>query len=88
MKRMLPPSGAAIETSIPRPGGGESIYRMQKDGTVHVSDADAKTLRKAGYTEASAGGWVQAAGWVCDDCGFHGFFRRCGRCGGENTRKP
>ena len=88
MKRLLPPSGQAVETGVPRPGGGESVYRMQKDGTVHVADSDAAVLKQAGYTEPNAGGWIRASGWVCDDCGFHGFFRKCGKCGGVNTHKP
>lgn len=86
MKRLLPPDKAVIETSIPRASGGESIYRMRKDGTVHVADADAKLLKKAGYTEPMLGGFARADGWVCKDCGHHGYFRKC-KCGSHNTRR-
>ncbi len=27
-----------------------------------------------------------AVGFVCTSCGFHGFFRECGRCGGTCER--
>jgi hypothetical protein len=87
MKRLVPPDKAVVETGVPRPGGGESVYRMRRDGTIHVSDADAKMLKKAGYTEPSLGGFARAAGWICDECGFHGYFRKCGKCGSENTHK-
>lgn len=87
MKRLLPPDKAAIETGVPRAGGGEVVYRMRKDGTVHVSDRDAKLLKKAGYTEPQIGGFARAAGWICEACGFHGYFRKCGKCGSLDTRK-
>lgn len=86
MKRMVPPDRAVVETGVPRPGGGEAVYRMRKDGTIHVSDSDAKMLKKAGYIEASIGGFARAAGWICNDCGFHGYFKKC-KCGSENTRR-
>jgi hypothetical protein len=84
MKRLLPPDKAAVETGVPRRGGGEVVYKMQRDGTIHVNDSDYKALKAAGYTEPSLGGFARAAGWVCEDCGFHGYFRRC-KCGSENT---
>lgn len=87
MKRLFPPDKAAVETGIPRPGGGESVYRMRKDGTIHVPDSDAKALKAAGYTEPSVGGFAKAEGWMCRDCGHHGYFRKC-KCGSENTRRP
>lgn len=27
-----------------------------------------------------------AVGFVCTSCGFHAFFRKCGRCGGDCVR--
>lgn len=86
MKRLVPPDKAVVETGIPRRGGGESVYRMQKDGTIHVADSDYAALRKAGYTEPNAGGFAKAAGWVCNECGFHGYFKKC-KCGSEDTRR-
>jgi hypothetical protein len=87
MKRLVPPDKAVVETGIPRRNGGESVYRMQKDGTIHVSDSDYALLRKAGYTEPTLGGFARAAGWICNGCGFHGYFKKCGRCKSEDTRK-
>ena len=77
-----------METGVPRPGGGEVVYRMQKDGTVHVSESDAKLLKKAGYSEPNAGGFARAKGWICQDCHFHGYFKVCGRCGSEDMKRP
>lgn len=78
--RLLPPDKAVFETQVPR----GVVYRMQKDGCVHVDERDAKTLREAGYTQPSLGGFARAAGWVCQDCHFHGYFKKC-KCGSENT---
>lgn len=86
MKRMVPPDRAVVETGIPRAGGGESVYRMRRDGTIHVPDSDAAMLKKAGYIEAQVGGFARAAGWICNECGFHGYFKKC-KCGSEDTRR-
>jgi hypothetical protein len=83
MRRLVPPDKAAIETQV-----GSRLYTMGKDGTVRVSDADAKALKQAGYTEPNAGGFAKADGWVCQDCGFHGFFKKCGKCGSEDMKRP
>jgi hypothetical protein len=87
MKRLLPPDKAVLETGVPRANGGETVYRQHRDGTIHVADADVRALKQAGYTTPSAGGFARSHGWRCDDCGFHGYFRLCGRCKGENTRR-
>lgn len=86
MKRLLPPDKAVVETGIPRRNGGESVYRMRKDGTIHVPDSDVRALKQAGYTEPAAGGFAKAEGFICGVCGFHGYFRKCGRCGGDGRR--
>lgn len=88
MKRLVPPDKAVVETGVPRAGGGEVVYRQRRDGTVHVSDSDAKLLKKAGFTEPNAGGWVKARGWVCQSCGFHALFKKCGKCGSEDMKRP
>lgn len=87
MKRLLPPDKAVIETGVPRANGGESVYRMQRDGTIHVSDHDYALLRKAGYSEPMAGGFAKAHGWICNECGFRGYFKKCGRCKSEDSRR-
>lgn len=84
MRRLVPPDKAVVETGVPRRGGGEVVYAMRKDGTIHVSDSDYDVLRKNGYTEPNLGGFARAAGWVCNDCSFHGYFKKC-KCGSENT---
>jgi hypothetical protein len=83
MKRMVPPDRTVVETQI-----GSRLYTMGKDGTVRVNDADAKALKAAGYTQANAGGFAKALGWICQDCYFHGYFKVCGKCGSEKMKRP
>jgi hypothetical protein len=83
MKRLVPPDKAVIETQV-----GSRLYKRNKDGTVHVSDADAKALKKEGFFEPNAGGFAKAAGWICEACGFHGYFKKCGKCGSEEMKRP
>lgn len=80
MPRLVPPDKAVAETQVPR----GTVYRMQKDGTIHVDERDVKALRQAGYTQPSLGGFARADGWVCHDCGHHGYFKRC-KCGSDKT---
>jgi len=80
--RLLPPDRAVVETEVPR----GIIYRMGKDGTIDADERDVKTLRKAGYAPPQLGGFARAAGWICQDCHFHGYFKKC-KCGSENTVK-
>jgi len=82
MRRLLPPDKAVLETQI-----SGVVYRQQKDGTIHADDHDYSALKKAGYTEPMAGGFAKAAGWVCLNCGFHGYFKLCGKCKSENTER-
>lgn len=83
MKRLVPPDRAVAETQV-----GSRLYRQMKDGTVHANDADVKVLKQAGFSEPNAGGFAKTEGFVCDDCGFHGYFRKCGKCGNEQMKRP
>jgi hypothetical protein len=83
MKRLVPPDKAVAETQV-----GSRLYRQMKDGTVHANDADVKVLKEAGFFEPNAGGFAKTKGWVCDDCGFHGYFKVCGKCGSEEMKQP
>lgn len=73
--RLLAPATGAVEVSTDR-----NNYRGR---IIEVSDrADIKELRAAGYTAASVAGTTSKAdGFECSECGFRGWFRRCGRCG-------
>jgi hypothetical protein len=83
MKRLVPPDKAVLETQI-----GSRVYRQGSDGTIRVPDSDAKALKREGFTEPNAGGFAKADGWVCIDCGFHGYFIKCGRCNSDNMKRP
>jgi hypothetical protein len=82
MKRLVAPDRAVVEGQI-----GNVVYRQQKDGTMHVDDHHAAALKREGWFEPNAGGFAKAKGWVCDDCGFHGYFKKCGKCGSESMTK-
>jgi hypothetical protein len=82
MKRLVPPDKAVLEGQI-----GNVVYRQQKDGTMHIDDKVADAFKREGWTEANLGGFARAKGWVCQDCGFHGYFKKCGKCGSENMER-
>lgn len=89
MRRMIAPNDTMREVQIQ--GARTSAtrtYRWGKDGTVRVdSAADAKALREAGFTEAGIGGAGSKGGFVCQACGFHTWFKKCSRCGGEGVKE-
>lgn len=89
MKRLVAPDSAVVESSVQGArSGAEVVYRRQKDGAIHVNnDSHIKAFKSMGYREAHAISGVRASGWVCNICGFHGFFKKCGRCGGTDTVK-
>jgi hypothetical protein len=84
MSRMLAPDDACKGVDVPF--GRAKSY----DGNIiSVTDpAHARALRAAGYSDASiAGTPARAAGRQCGECGFNGWFKVCGRCGGECTTR-
>jgi len=60
-------------------------YRADRKGFLEVNNAsDAKALKESGFVEASLMGVADAGtGRICENCGFNGFFKLCGRCGHE-----
>jgi hypothetical protein len=81
MPRLLSPDDACISVKVPT-YGGERKY----DGrTIDVSDpTHIRMLKQQGYVQADvSGGPSRAGGYRCAECGFHGFFKVCGRCGGD-----
>lgn len=70
--------------------GGKSYYADRK-GTYEVNDRNAiAALKREGFTEASLMGTTDKAGlgFTCSECGFGSWFRKCSRCGHENTSTP
>jgi hypothetical protein len=72
-----------IETSQT---GRTRTIRTDSKGFFNVDSAmDAKTLKDAGFAEASLMGVANSGtGVICVGCGFNGFFAKCGRCGHDN----
>lgn len=62
--------------------GGKVIPRA-KDGTFHVSGADAILLKKSGDFAVAGVTFRNAQGFKCLDCGFVALVRKC-KCGSEN----
>jgi hypothetical protein len=66
--------------------GRKHTLRTDSKGFFNVDSAlDRKTLKDAGFAEASLMGVADTkSGVICVECGFNGFFARCGRCGHDN----
>lgn len=88
MRRLVAPNDTLRSVEIEGARTGyKKVYNWSKDGTVHVDNpAHVKALRDAGFTEAGVGGAGGSGGFVCQDCGFHAWFKTCSRCGGEGVR--
>ena len=74
MSRLLSPADALTEVDV-----GRNRYRGRIVDDPHP--ADARLMRQFGYTVASTAGPAHTGGRQCIDCGFRGWFTRCGRCG-------
>lgn len=84
MSRLLSPDDKCLGVDVPY-GRRHGSY----NGTViDVTDPlHARLLKKAGYTSADVSGSpAKASGFICPGCGFKGFFKTCGRCGGACER--
>lgn len=81
MPRLLSPDDACVEVDIPTVGGS----RRYSGTTIEVTDPrHADVLKRVGYTVADVSATpVRSRGYTCTECGFHGFFKVCGRCGSD-----
>ena len=82
MARLVAPDKGVKETVI----GGRK-YNPDKGGIYNVeSKRHTELMKREGYFEASLNpishGDTQK-GFTCVQCGFNGWFRKCGRCGHE-----
>jgi hypothetical protein len=59
---------------------------IAKDGILDVPSHVARDLVKHDECFYPANQPRGAEGFICQACGFHGFFRTCGRCGGACER--
>jgi hypothetical protein len=87
MGRFVAPDRGVRETVI---GGKE--YRPDKSGLYNVENkSHAEAMKREGFFEASLNPYSQGdrkRGFTCVQCGFDGWFRKCGRCGHEATDTP
>lgn len=83
MGRYVAPDKGVKETVI-----GGKTYRPDKGGIYNVdSPRHARAMKAEGYFEASLNPYAEGdrkRGFTCVQCGFDGWFRKCGRCGHED----
>ena len=83
MGRYVAPDKGVKETVI-----GSKTYRPDKGGIYNVdSPRHARAMQAEGYFKASLNPYSEGdrkRGFTCVQCGFGGWFRKCGRCGHED----
>jgi len=83
MTKIVAPDKGVRETAI-----GNKLYKPDRGGLYNVeSKSDIKAMKSQGYFEASLNSYSQGdaqKGYCCVECGFNGWFRKCGRCGYES----
>ena len=87
MPRYVAPDRGVKETVI-----GGTRYNPDRGGIYNVENrSHAAVMKREGFFEASlnpiSDGDAQR-GFLCVECGFNGWFRKCGRCGHEATDIP
>ena len=82
MGRLVAPDKGVKETVI-----GGRTYNPDKGGIYNVENKrHADLMKREGYFEASLSPISKGdhgRGFECVECGFNGWFRKCGRCGHE-----
>jgi hypothetical protein len=79
--RVCMPQG--LVGGIDHPRAGRIIAR---NGIADVPDHIARDLIRFDGCFPAAGKPSGVDGFICVDCGFHAYYRTCGRCGGECVR--
>lgn len=83
MGRYVAPDKGVKETVI-----GGKTYNPDRGGIYNVENPrHAKAMKAEGFFEASLMGATTNGqlGYTCAECGFGSWFRKCSRCGHENT---
>ena len=86
MTKIIPPDRGVKETVI----GGKSYYQSRQGSFEVTNPKHIKAMKAEGFFEASMMGATtdQTLGYTCSECGFGSWFRKCSRCGHENTTNP
>lgn len=85
MGKYVAPDRGVKETVI-----GGATYNPGRNGIYNVDNAShGAAMKREGFIEASLMGATSAGiGYTCAECGFGSWFRKCSRCGHENTTPP
>lgn len=84
MARLLSPDDKCVQVDVPTVMGNRRYSGQTIDVT---SPSHERVLRRLGYTVADvAAAPGRAKGYTCGACGFHGYFKVCGRCGASCER--
>lgn len=86
MGRYIAPDKGVKETVI-----GGAKYNPDRGGIYNVENRrHADAMKREGFIEASLMGATtnSEVGYTCSECGFGSWFRKCSRCGHENTKPP
>jgi hypothetical protein len=87
MSKWIAPDKGVKETVI----GGKSYY-TNRQGVYNVENrAHQKAMKAEGFFEAALNPYSaqdNTRGFNCVECGFGGWFRKCGRCGHESQDIP
>ena len=87
MPRYVAPDRGVKETVI-----GGVKYIPDRGGIYNVENrAHANAMKREGFFEASLNPISEGdahRGFLCSECGFNGWFRKCGRCGHESSATP
>lgn len=82
MGKWVAPDRGVKETVI-----GGATYNPDRSGLYNVSNpSHERALKREGFFEASLNPYSEgdrSRGFTCVQCGFNGWFRKCGRCGHE-----
>ena len=83
MSRIVAPDRGVKQTEV-----GNKTYTVNKQGIYEVSNpSHIRAMKAEGFFEASLNPVSQGdnqRGYCCIECGFNGWFRKCGRCGHES----
>lgn len=83
MAKLVAPDKGVKQTEV-----GGKRYTVDRGGLYNVeSKKDIKAMKAEGYFEASLNPVTHGdrnRGFTCVQCGFNGWFRKCGRCGIES----
>lgn len=83
MSRIVAPDRGVKQTEI-----GNKTYTVNRQGIYEVSNpSHIKAMKAEGFFEASLNPFSHGdnqRGYCCTQCGFNGWFRKCGRCGHQS----